>query len=191
MASEAYACIRPPRRGETAPLAAILAAMERHYDSAVTDEEANAAAERLLGGQAPARCLVAVAPPGPAGAAEGFLGIALFAPLFPGARFRDVMYLKDLYVLPEARGQGVARGLIAAVAVAAIDAGCERMEWVTDRGNATARAAFRAMGAQEGDKVTYRVGTQALARLAATGHADPRGRRPARRRGPGEGNAPA
>jgi hypothetical protein len=78
----------------------------------------------------------------------------------------------------------VARALLAAVAQIAIDAGCERMEWVTDRGNAVARAAYKAVGAVEGDKVTYRIGTQGLVRLAATGHADLRGRRPARRRPP-------
>lgn len=182
MSSEAKVLIRPPLPAEAAPLAAILAAMERHYDAAVTDEEASAAAARLLGGHAPARCLVAIAS-APAEAGR-FVGVALFSPLFPGARFRDVMYLKDLFVVPEARGSGVARALVAAVAQAAIDSGCERMEWATDRGNALARAAYRAMGAVEGDKVTYRIGAQGLARLAATGHADARGRRPARRRTP-------
>ncbi|MCU0985268.1 MAG: GNAT family N-acetyltransferase [Acetobacteraceae bacterium] len=179
--------IRPPRSGETAPLTAILAAMERHYDAAVTDDEAAAAAARLLGGHAPARCLVA-----PWGGSDGvFLGIALFAPLFPGARFRDVMVLKDLFVLPEARGNGLARALVAAVAQAAIDAGCERLDWMTDRGNAVARAAYSAMGAAETDKVTYSVTAQRLARLAATGHADPRGRSPSGHRGADQEGAPS
>ena len=115
--------VRSPRAEDAGQRAAILAAMERHFDAAVTDEEAAAAAARLLGGNAPAR------------------------------------------------------GLVAAVAQAALDSGCERMEWITDRGNALARAAYRAMGAVEGDKVTYRVGFDALARLAATGHADTRPRR--------------
>lgn len=179
MAGAAFDRIRPPKSGETIPLAAILAAMERHYDFAVTDDEATAAAARLLGGHASARCLVAV----PATGDGPFLGIALFAPLFPGARLRDVMVLKDLFVRPEARGKGVARALVAAVAKAAIDAGCERLDWMTDRGNDLARAAYKAMGAAEGDKVSYSVRAQGLARLAATGHADPRGRRPSRRRG--------
>jgi GNAT superfamily N-acetyltransferase len=175
--------VRAPRTAEAAPLAAVLAAMERHYDAAVTDEEAASATARLLGGHAPARCLVAVSTG--AFAPEGrFLGVALFTPLFPGARFRDVMYLKDLFVLPEARGRGIARALVAAVAQAAIDAGCERMEWITDRGNTLARGAYKAMGVAEGDRVTYRVGAQSLARLAATGHAgdrEPRRRPPPRR----------
>ena len=171
--------VRSPRAADAGPLAAILAEMERHYDTAVTDEEAAAATARLLGGNAPARCLVAVSTgqggaPAPAGA---FLGVALFSPLFPGARFRDVMYLKHLFVVPEARVRGVARCLVAAVAQAALDCGCERMELITERGNALARAAYRAMGTVEGDKVTYRVGFDALARLAATGHADARPRR--------------
>jgi GNAT superfamily N-acetyltransferase len=172
--------VRPPVAAESEALAAILGAMERSYDAAVTDEEAAAATARLLGGHAPARCLVAVAFPD--GQPPRFIGLALFAPLFPGARFRDLMYLKDLFVLPEARGAGVARALVAGVAQAAIDAGCERLEWVTDRGNAGARAAYRAMGATEGDRVTYRIGAQGLARLAATGHVEARHPRPARRK---------
>ncbi len=168
--------IRPPGATEGAELASVLAAMERHYDAAVTDDEAASACARLLGGHAPARCLVAVSLGG-VGEAGRFLGIALFAPVFPGARFRDVMFLKELFVRPEARGEGVARALLAGVARATIDAGCERLEWVTDRGNAGARAAYKAMGVAEGDRVTYRVGAQGLVRLAATGHADPRGDR--------------
>jgi GNAT superfamily N-acetyltransferase len=179
--SEAFV-VRAPRATDAGPLAAVLAAMERHYDAAVTDEEAVSATARLLGGHAPARCLVAVAT-GAEPPERRFLGVALFTPLFPGARFRDVMYLKDLFVLPEARGRGVARALVAAVAKAAIDAGCERLEWVTDRGNADARAAYKAMGLTEGDRVTYRIGAQGLARLAATGHAAERERR--RRHPPG------
>ncbi len=174
-------CIRPPTGAEGAELTAILAAMERHYDAAVTENEAADACARLLGGHAPARCLVAVSKGG-LGEEGRIIGIALFAPVFPGARFRDVIHLKELFVLKEMRGQGVARALLAGVARAAIDAGCERMEWVTDRGNALARAAYKAMGAAEGDRVTYRVGAQGLVRLAATGHADPRGRRAARRK---------
>lgn len=180
--------VRPPVAAEALPLAAILAAMERHYDAAVTDEEAAAASARLLGGHAPARCLVAArAAPGssggdPASVGPRFIGLALFAPLFPGMRFRDLMYLKDLFVLPEARGAGVARALVMGVAQAAIDAGCERLEWVTDRGNSIARASYRAMGMTEGDRVSYRIGAQGLARLAATGHVEARRPRPARSR---------
>jgi GNAT superfamily N-acetyltransferase len=171
--------IRAPAAADEANLSGILAAMERHYDAAVTDEEAASATARLLGGHAPARCLVAVSR---GWLGEGaFLGVALFSPLFPGARFRDLMYLKDLFVLPEARGQGVARALFAGVAQAAIDSGCERLEWMTDRGNAAARAAYRAMGVTEGDKVSFRVGAQGLVRLAATGHAVARRPRPAKR----------
>lgn len=168
--------VRAPRAAEAEPLASVLVAMERHYDATVTEEEAAAAAARLLGGHAPARCLVAVSTGGLA--PEGvFLGVALFTPLFPGARLRDLMYLKDLFVLPELRGRGIGRALVAAVAQAAIDAGCERLEWVTERGNALARGAYKAMGLTELDRISYRVRGQSLARLAATGHAGERDRR--------------
>lgn len=53
-----------------------------------------------------------------------------------------VCYLQDLFVLPEARGRGVARALIEAVARAARDAQAERYYWLTQEDNKVARAVY-------------------------------------------------
>ena len=54
----------------------------------------------------------------------------------------DVCYLQDLYTVPEARGEGVARALIDAVVQAAREAGCSRVYWVTHYSNTVARALY-------------------------------------------------
>ena len=53
-----------------------------------------------------------------------------------------VCYLQDLFVAPEARGRGVARALIEAVAHAAREAQAERYYWLTQEHNELARALY-------------------------------------------------
>jgi GNAT superfamily N-acetyltransferase len=53
-----------------------------------------------------------------------------------------VCYLEDLFVDPAARGQGVARALIDAVAHSSRTAGATRLYWLTHETNATARALY-------------------------------------------------
>lgn len=55
---------------------------------------------------------------------------------------RSVCYLQDLFTLPEARGRGVARSLIGAVADIAREAGAARCYWLTQENNLTARALY-------------------------------------------------
>ena len=51
-------------------------------------------------------------------------------------------YLEDLFTAPEARGQGVGRALIEAVARAAEAAGASRLYWHTQEFNAEGRALY-------------------------------------------------
>lgn len=53
-----------------------------------------------------------------------------------------VCYLQDLFVDPGARGQGVARALIEAVAAAARERQATRLYWMTQETNATARKLY-------------------------------------------------
>ncbi len=77
------------------------------------------------------------------GAKEGgeLLGIAHY--LFHASAWADrVCYLQDLFVVPHARGKGIARALIEAVAHEAREAGASRCYWQTQQHNATARALY-------------------------------------------------
>lgn len=59
-------------------------------------------------------------------------------------------YLQDLFTVPQARGQGVGRALIEAVADRAAAAGAERLYWHTHESNATARNLYDKVAEQSG-----------------------------------------
>mgnify|MGYP003659568523 CR=1 FL=1 len=59
-----------------------------------------------------------------------------------GWRVAPVTYLQDLFTVPQARGRGVARALIDAVYADADAAGRPAVYWLTQTGNATARALY-------------------------------------------------
>jgi GNAT superfamily N-acetyltransferase len=62
----------------------------------------------------------------------------------------DYCYLQDLYVAPEVRGRGAGRALIEAVYAAARAAGASRVHWLTQEGNATARALYDTLADRSG-----------------------------------------
>lgn len=62
----------------------------------------------------------------------------------------DYCYLQDLFVADEARGRGLGRALIEAVAEKAREAGASRLYWLTKEDNRTARLLY--------DKVAERSG---------------------------------
>ena len=55
---------------------------------------------------------------------------------------REQCYLQDLFTDPALRGRGVARALIAAVAAVARERGDQRLYWLTQETNHTARALY-------------------------------------------------
>ncbi|MEP7155583.1 MAG: GNAT family N-acetyltransferase [Betaproteobacteria bacterium] len=55
---------------------------------------------------------------------------------------QKVCYLQDLFVEPDARGHGVARALIEAVAIASKNADASRLYWMTKESNLTARQLY-------------------------------------------------
>jgi GNAT superfamily N-acetyltransferase len=62
----------------------------------------------------------------------------------------DVCYLQDLFTDPAARGQGVARSLIAAVTQWARARECSRVYWSTQATNATARRLYDQVAVNRG-----------------------------------------
>ena len=55
---------------------------------------------------------------------------------------REQCYLQDLFTDPALRGRGVARALIAAVADVARERRCQRLYWLTQETNRTARVLY-------------------------------------------------
>ena len=58
------------------------------------------------------------------------VGIALFFHNFSTFLGRAGLYLEDLFVLPEYRGQGYGKGLLRKLAQIAVERECGRFEWV-------------------------------------------------------------
>ncbi|MGQ0660095.1 GNAT family N-acetyltransferase [Sphingosinicella sp.] len=81
---------------------------------------------------------------------EGALvGIAHF--LFHAHSWKsEVCYLQDLFTLPDARGRGVARALIDAVADEARKRGCAAYYWLTKADNEPARALYDKIARNKG-----------------------------------------
>src|ERR1700722_833692 len=77
------------------------------------------------------------------------VGIAHFF-AHPSTSGPDVCYLEDLFTAPAARGQGVARALIGAVAEWARASGCCRVYWLTQSSNGTARRLYDKVAENQG-----------------------------------------
>jgi GNAT superfamily N-acetyltransferase len=95
------------------------------------------------------------------------VGYALFFATFSSFRTTRGVWLEDLFVLPEHRGAGVGRALLAAVAARVPDAN-GRLEWAALDWNELALGFYRGIGAVAMDEWTsLRLDGEALARLAA------------------------
>ena len=80
------------------------------------------------------------------------------------------LYLEDLFVLPEARGSGVGRHLLAFLAARAIERGCCRMEWAVLNWNEPAIRFYKNLGAEPmNDWTVYRLSEEKLEELASRG----------------------
>jgi GNAT superfamily N-acetyltransferase len=82
---------------------------------------------------------------------------------------RPGIYLEDLFVYPELRGQGIGKALLARVAAVAQENGCGRFEWSVLDWNTPAIDFYSAMGGEFMDEWRIvRVTGEALSRLAAS-----------------------
>jgi len=62
----------------------------------------------------------------------------------------QICYLQDLFTAPKARGQGVAKALIEAVAAYARKSGASRFYWLTQENNAVARVLYERVASYNG-----------------------------------------
>ncbi|MBK9341568.1 MAG: GNAT family N-acetyltransferase [Dehalococcoidia bacterium] len=98
------------------------------------------------------------------GASAGF---ALFFHNFSTWEGKPGIYLEDLFVRPELRGQGYGKALLSALARLAVERDCARLEWAVLDWNEPSIAFYRALGAVSMDEwTTYRVTGEALSNLA-------------------------
>jgi len=132
--------IRPAREAD----AALLAQMANDLNDHVGVRGRPFTAERVItDGFGPQRAFTPLVAE-TSGAVAGYVFIAAGYNTDLAAR---AMWLHDLYVMPAARGHGVGRALMAAVAAEAVRTGCVSMEWGVHTANAGALEFYRRLGA--------------------------------------------
>jgi GNAT superfamily N-acetyltransferase len=95
------------------------------------------------------------------------VGFALFFHNFSTFLGRPGIYLEDLFVVPEQRGQGIGRALLAHLARLAVERGCGRLEWSVLDWNRDAIGFYERLGARPNSGWTvYRLTGEALSGLA-------------------------
>ena len=95
------------------------------------------------------------------------VGIALFFHNFSTFLGRAGIYLEDLFVLPEFRGQGFGKALLKELARIAVERGCGRLEWSCLDWNQPSIDFYKSCNAVPMDEWTvYRLTGQALHDMA-------------------------
>jgi GNAT superfamily N-acetyltransferase len=135
-----------------------LAAYERLLDSVVATEAS--LRDSLFGPRPAAEALLAELEDRP-------VGYAIFFPSFSSFVGRPGIYLEDIYVQPEARGQGIGKALFLRVADLAVERRCGRLEWAVLDWNEPSIRFYESLGAQPlSDWTLYRLSGAALEKLA-------------------------
>jgi GNAT superfamily N-acetyltransferase len=137
-----------------------LADYEKEPDAVEATEEDLRTA--LFGGDSVAWCHVAEL--------DGqVVGFALWYRTFSTWTGKPGLWLEDLFVRPEARGTGLGKALLVALAQTAVARGWSRFEWWVLDWNTPAHGFYASLGARQEDEwTTWRVDGDALAALAAT-----------------------
>jgi len=97
------------------------------------------------------------------------VGFALWFYNYSTFRGRAGIYLEDLFVRPEARGEGAGKALLAKLAKRCVDADLGRLEWAVLNWNTPSIEFYDSLGASRKDDWTVRrLDGEALERLAAS-----------------------
>ena len=96
------------------------------------------------------------------------VGFALWYVTFSTWTGRPGLWLEDLFVRPGARGTGLGKALLQALAAVCVERGYTRFEWWVLDWNEPARGFYRSLGAVAQEEwTTFRVDGEALRALAA------------------------
>jgi GNAT superfamily N-acetyltransferase len=137
-----------------------LAEYERAPDQVVCDEAR--LLESLFGDKPDAEVLLACVGPVPAGFAVYFHNYSTWWG-------RRGIYLEDLFVRPDMRGQGIGKALLRELAKVARDRQCARLEWSVLDWNQPAIDFYRSLGAESKDEwTTFRLNRPEIEKLAGS-----------------------
>lgn len=100
-------------------------------------------------------------------AAPEIVGFAAVSAVYPGPGLKAGLFLKELFVSHAARGTGVGKRLMRAVAAFALQHGFARVDWTADRSDERLLSFYSATGATaQPEKLFFRLTGDALADLA-------------------------
>lgn len=96
-----------------------------------------------------------------------FVGYAIFFPVFKSFRGERSVFLEDLYVTPDLRGQGLGFAMLAEVAKYAKTQGFNRMDWQALKWNEPAIDFYKNLDAESDDEnLDFRLRGAAFEKLA-------------------------
>ncbi len=156
--------IRPARPGEAGVVLAFIRALADYEKRLHEVTSTEAMIDAALFGDAPrAFCDLIEEEGRPVGFALWFYNFSTF-------EGKHGIYLEDLFVLPEARGRGYGKALLAHLARRCVAEGLGRLQWWVLDWNTPSIDFYRGLGARPMDEWTVmRVDGDALVRLAEAG----------------------
>jgi diamine N-acetyltransferase len=156
--------IRPARPGEAGGVLAFIRALADYEKRLHEVTSTEAMIDAALFGDAPrAFCDLIEEEGRPVGFALWFYNFSTF-------EGKHGIYLEDLFVLPEARGRGYGKALLAHLARRCVAEGLGRLQWWVLDWNTPSIDFYRGLGARPMDEWTVmRVDGDALVRLAEAG----------------------
>ncbi len=161
--------IRPARAEEVPAILGLIRELAEYERSPESVEASEAGLTEALFGERPhAWAHVAAVPADDGG--DQVVGLALWFLTFSTWVGRHGIWLEDLYVRPDWRGQGLGLGLLRELASICVGRGYGRLEWTVLDWNEPARRFYKSVGADElGDWITNRLHGKALEDLAGDG----------------------
>jgi len=97
------------------------------------------------------------------------VGYAIFHPSFSSYLGRECLHLEDLFVRPAARGGGIGKAMLAAVAAVARERKLARLEWSSLAWNEAAGKFYEKLGAASEARLMYALSGEALENLTGDG----------------------
>lgn len=95
------------------------------------------------------------------------VGLAMISILYPAPKERGQLFMKELYVVSDARSAGTGRAMMQWIGRYAVSRNCLRFDWTVDQSNPRAVAFYRSLGAAPvTDKLYFRLSGDALAAFA-------------------------
>jgi|SRR5689334_14222832 len=127
----------------------LIAAYQRFYEVEDVDDERNRAFFSRFVAPSDDGMLIG------AWRGDELLGYACLYWTFTSLVPAEMVLMNDLYVAPEARGEGIGRSLIEASAKIARERGANHLQWVTAPDNATAQHLYDTTGARREPSIEY------------------------------------